>query len=114
MNEFEYLKIMVQPKSTCQKKAVAAGCYVGEQFLTAANYCENTGQVCERLDKRTGTSTELCNSTHAEIILLDKLKEMDLCMIPSIVWVYGHRYVCSECADALSQFGIREIRIREH
>ena len=95
MNEFEYLKIMVQPKSTCQKKAVAAGCYVGEQFLTAANYCENTGQVCERLDKRTGTSTELCNSTHAEITLLDK-------------------HICPDCAEALHQFGIREIRIREH
>jgi len=114
MTEFEHLRVMVQPQSTCQKKGVAAGCYVGEQFLTAANYCENTGQVCERLDKRTGISTELCNSTHAEIRLLEKLKELEMNIRPSVVWVYGHRYVCSECADALSQFGIREIRIREH
>jgi deoxycytidylate deaminase len=114
MTEFEYLRLMVQPKSTCQKKAVAAGCWVGERFVTAANYCEYTGQVCGRIDLPTGARPDLCESEHAEIRLLDELKKIDLSMIPNVVWIYGHKHICHNCAEALHEFGIKEIRIREH
>jgi len=114
MTEFEHLRILVQPQSSCQKKAVTAGCYVGDRFITAVNHCEDTGQICQRIDLPTGVQPDLCVSNHAEIRLLDKLKKMDLDMIPSIVWIYGHKYICPECAEALSQFGIRELRIRHH
>ncbi len=114
MTEFEYLRLKVHPKSTCQKRGVAAGCYVGADFLTAANDCEDTGHICARLELPTGDQTHFCKSTHAEMRLLDKLKVLEMTIKPSIVWVYGHKYVCPECAEALSRFGIREIRIREY
>jgi len=114
MSEFEYLRMMVLPKSTCQKKAVAAGCYVGNNFVTASNDCEHTGHVCPRLGLPTGEQTDLCNSTHAEIRLLDKLQDVEMNIRPSVIWVYGHHYVCSDCAEAISRYGIKEIRIREH
>ena len=114
MTEFEYLRKMVQPNSTCQKRGVAAGCYVGNRFVTATNHCEPTGKLCSRIDLATGDQTDLCKSTHAEIRLLDKLKNLEMTIRPDVVWVYGHKYVCAECAEALTYYGIREIRIREH
>jgi hypothetical protein len=88
MTEFDHLRIMVSRQSTCDKRSVAAGCYVGERFITSANHCEHTGQICPRLSLPSGCQSELCASTHAEIGLLNKLKAMKLDIIPAIVWIY--------------------------
>jgi deoxycytidylate deaminase len=113
MTEFDHLRIMVSRQSTCDKRSVAAGCYVGERFITSANHCEHTGQICPRLSLPSGCQSELCASTHAEIGLLNKLKAMKLDIIPAIVWIYGHYYACQACAKALADFGIRELRIKQ-
>lgn len=113
MTEFDHLRMFVQQESTCDKQQVAAGCYVGEKFITASNYCKFTGQICPRLELPTGVQPELCEGTHAEIRLLDKLKTMELDILPTIVWIYGHYYTCQACAKALADFGIRELRIKQ-
>lgn len=113
MTEFEHLRRMVIHGSTCQKRSVAAGCYVGEKFITALNHCEHTGNVCPRMELGSGDQPNLCSSTHAEMGLLHRLKTIDLDILPSIVWIYGHYYACQSCAKALADFGIREIRIRQ-
>jgi len=113
MTEFEHLRRMAIRGSACQKRAVAAGCYVGEKFITAFNHCEHTGSVCPRMEIDSGVQPELCSSTHAEMGLLNRLKAIDIDIIPSIVWIYGHYYACQSCAKALADFGIREIRIRQ-
>lgn len=113
MTEFEYLRMFVQQESTCDKQQVAAGCYVGEKFITASNYCKFTGQICPRLGLPSGVQPELCEGEHAEIRLLESLKQMELSIRPEIVWVLGHKYVCLNCAEKLRDFGFKEIRIRE-
>lgn len=113
MTEFEHLRMMVIHGSTCQKRSVAAGCYVGEKFITALNHCEHTGNVCPRMELGSGDQPSLCSSTHAEMGLLNRLKTMDLDILPSIVWIYGHYYACQSCAKALADFGIRELRIKQ-
>lgn len=114
MTEFEHLRIMKAPLSTCDKRAVAAGCYVGEKFVTAVNHCDHGGQICSRINLKSGVQPELCSSSHAEIELLSKVVDMDVDLLPTIVWIYGHYYVCEKCAKALADFGIRELRIRHH
>lgn len=113
MREFDHLRLMVRPQSTCGKRAVAAGCYVGEKFITSANHCEDTGHVCPRMELGSGDQPNLCSSTHAEMGLLNRLRTIDLDILPSIVWIYGHYYACQSCSKALADFGIREIRIRQ-
>ena len=114
MTEFDHLRMVARPQSTCDKRSVAAGCYVGEKFVTASNHCEHTGHVCPRMDLESGVQPELCSSTHAEMELLSKLADMNIDILPSIVWIYGHYYVCQACAKALANFGIIEIRIRQY
>lgn len=116
MSEFEYLRVLVQPNSGCDKKGVAAGCYIGEEFVTATNDCKHDGQICPRLEMASGEGYDLCQSTHAEIRLIEKLRERyrDLDLIPEKVWIYGHYYSCENCANELRKFGIRELRIREY
>ena len=112
MTEFEHLRMMVAPSSTCDKRAVAAGCYVGEKFVTAANHCDNNGQMCNRMELGSGDKPDLCQSIHAEIGLINTLKAMNIDILPTIAWIYGHYYACQACAKALADFVISEIRIR--
>jgi deoxycytidylate deaminase len=117
MTEFDYLRIMTTRKSTCDKVQVAAGCYIGDSFVSAANSCKHTGQLCPRLDLPSGKCADLCESQHAEMQLLSILKEryknLKDGVIPYTVWIYGHYYACESCARALRNFGIKELRIKE-
>ena len=111
MTEFEHLRMMVAPSSTCDKRAVAAGCYVGEKFVTAANHCENTGHICNRMELGSGDQPDLCQSIHAEIGLLNTLTSMNIDIIPTIAWIYGHYYAWKVLENGIYE---TEIRIRQY
>ncbi len=113
--EFAILRTILD-QSGCDKKQVAAGCYVDGFFTTRTNSCGHGGLVCPRIEMKSGEGYELCDAYHAEQKLANEvISKIDKTYfdIPEIVWVYGHYYACEPCARALKELGVEEIRIRE-
>ena len=109
--EFLLLKDTLR-RSGCEKKQIAAGCYVkGKGFVYATNHCDHEGDVCPRMDMPSGEGYELCMATHAESNLATMVRGEEL--KSEIAWVFGHYYACEPCAAALKAVGIKEIRVRE-
>lgn len=121
-HEFTILNNILD-QSGCDKKQVAAGCYIqangiifDEPFVYATNSCKHEGVSCPRINLPSGEGYDLCRAKHAEIALIDKVNNMtkglDVWYVP-VVWVYGHYYACEQCASALKSMGVEEVRIRE-
>ncbi len=111
MNEFKILSEELR-WSRCAKKQIAAGTWWEGVFLYEVNICRFEGDVCPRLAMPTGQGYELCQSTHAEARLAERMKREGI-VSNGILWVLGHYYACEPCAAALKSVGVKEIRVRE-